>query len=130
MPLFEDAAAPTRDFAIAGQFGKSISITDGECILHQAPAEDNQPLCWHGYCLARFLRCDLGDFVDGKRTVANMPSWPTPTWLSDKRTDPNELVNLADERPDRVREMQAHLKQTLIDLKAPPEQAKRLGLGA
>ncbi len=130
MPLFEDAAAPTRDFAIAGQFGKSISITDGECILHQAPAEDNQPLYWHGYCLARFLRCDLGDFVDGKRTVANMPSWPTPTWLSDKRTDPNELVNLADERPDRVREMQAHLKQTLIDLKAPPEQAKRLGLGA
>ena len=130
LPLFEDAAAPTRDFAIAGQFGKSVSITDGECILHQAPAEDNQPLYWHGYCLARFLRCDLGDFVDGKRAVANMPSWPTPTWLSDKRTDPNELVNLAAEQPDRVREMQAHLKQTLIELKAPPEQAQRLGLGA
>ena len=55
--------------------------------------------------------------------------WPTPTWLSDKRSDPNELVNLADRAPAKLREMQAALRETLIRLQAPPEQIERLGLG-
>ena len=54
--------------------------------------------------------------------------WPTPTWLSDKRNDPNELTNLADRELVKLRQMQDALRETLIQLQAPPEQLERLGL--
>ena len=88
----------------------------------------NQPLFWYGYCLAKFLEYDLGPFREGRREVRNCASWPTPTWLSNKRTDPNELVNLADAEPQKLREMQEHLLDTFLTLDAPPEQIDRLGL--
>ncbi len=128
LPVFADPAAPTRDFALAGQFGKSVSLTDGEWILHQSPVPANQPLLWHGYHLARFLHCDLGPFANGVRPVSNESPWPTPTWLSDKHSDPNELINLAEDQPQQLKKMQSYLKQTLIDIKAPAEQLQRLGL--
>lgn len=58
------------------------------------------------------------------------PDWVvlTPTWLSDRQSDPNELVNLAEQRPDKLRQRQQLLKRTLIDLDAPVEQLRRLGL--
>lgn len=128
LPVIEDAAALTRDFAICGQFGHSISITDGEWILHQSPIPENQPLDWHGYCLAKFLPYPLGPFADGRRPVIGYKPWPTPTWLSDKRCDPNELVNLVDREPEKLREMQDALRSALDQLQAPPEQIVRLGL--
>ena len=143
LPVLEDAQAPTRDYAISGIFGTSISITDGEWVLHQSPMPDNQPLYWYGYCLAKFLHYDLGPFVDGRREVLSVPmgepptsdtlaltkrTWTAPTWLSDKRTDINELVNLADDQPDQLAVMQQALKQKLIDVGAPAEQLARLGL--
>ena len=130
LPVVEDATTPTREVALAGMFGKSVTLTDGKWVLHQSPLPENQPLYWHGYHLARFLPYNLGPFVDGCRPVIDCPSWPTPTWLSDKREDPNELVNLAEAQPDKLNEMQQKLKQTLIDLKAPVEQVQRLGLNA
>ena len=54
--------------------------------------------------------------------------WPTPTWLSDKRSDPNELVNMAEQAPAKLRQMQRVLRETLIQLQAPSEQLDRLGL--
>jgi hypothetical protein len=60
--------------------------------------------------------------------VSNYPSWPTPTWLSNKYHDPNELVNLVAEHPLKVQQMQAALKETLLQLKAPQEQLIRLGI--
>jgi arylsulfatase A-like enzyme len=129
LPTIENPAARTRDFAVCGQFGHSVSITDGEWILHQAPVAGNQPLFWHGYSLAKFLPYPLGAFDAGRRPVIDYMPWPTPTWLSDKRSDPNELVNLAEREPARLREMQSALRETLIRLQAPPEQIERLGLG-
>ncbi len=128
LPVLEDATAPTRPYAICGQFGKSVTITDGTWTLHQSPVPGNQPLYWHGYCLARFLPYDLGPYADGRRPVRGYASWPTPTWLSYKPDDPNEWVNLADTYPKKVVEMQRALKETLIALKAPAEQIQRLGL--
>ena len=128
LPVLEDADCATRPHAVTGHFGKSTSITDGRWILHQSPGPDNQPLHWYGYCLSKFLPgYDLGPYHDGRRQTTT-ESWPTSTWLSDKRNDPNELVNLADSQPDQLRRMQTALKQTLMDLKSPPEQIKRLGL--
>ncbi len=130
LPLLADPDAPHRRYAVMGQFGGSVGLTDGRWSLHQSPPDpqDNRPLYWHGYCLAKFLTYRLGPFVEGRRDASGNPSWPTETWVSDKDADPNELVNLAAERPDKLREMQQALKQTLEELKAPPEQIERLGL--
>ena len=128
LPVFEDPNAKTRDYALVGQFGKSVTITDDEWILHQSPVPGNQPLHWHGYCLAKFLPYNLGPYANGYRPVIDYVSWPTPTWLSNKNEDPNELINLADKCPDKLKELQRALKETLIRLKAPDEQLDRLGL--
>jgi arylsulfatase A-like enzyme len=123
-----DPNAPTRDYAIYGQFGKSVSITDGEWVLHQSPVGDNRPLYWYGACLSKFLDYNLGAFVNGRRCVIDCPSWPTPTWLSHKPTDVNELHNLVEAEPDQLRRMQLALRDVLIHLRAPAEQLDRLGL--
>ena len=128
LPVLEDQNAYTRDYALYGQFGKSVSITDGEWVLHQSPVEDNQPLNWYGTCLSKFMDYDLDAYVDGRRHVIDCVSWPTPTWLSHKPTDVNELRNLADAEPGQLHRMQGALKDTLIRLRAPSEQLDRLGL--
>lgn len=128
LPLLEDPDHVHRDYAIMGMFGKSISITDGEWTLHQSPIPENEPLNWYGYSLAKFIDYNLGPYQHGHRPVSNCASWPTMTWLSNKRDDPNELVNLAADNPIKVLEMQHALKETLTQLKAPPEQIQRLGL--
>lgn len=128
LPVLADAGAHTRDFALSGMFGKSISITDGDWILHQSPVSENKPLYWYGYHLARFIPYDLGPFEHGRRE-ATTTSWPTETWLSDRRRDPNELENLAATEPEKLVEMQQALAAALSDAGAPPEQLVRLGLG-
>lgn len=145
LPVLENADAQTRDYAVCGIFGTSISITDGEWILHQTPVDDNKPLYWYGYNLAKFLNYGLGSFENGRREVFSVPMgepvgadaassgervWQAPTWLSNKTEDMNELVNLADDNPDKLLEMQKILKQKLTDLDAPSEQMMRLGLEA
>ncbi len=131
LSVLEDPSALTREVALAGQFGKSVTMTDGTWTLHQSPVEDNQPLYWYGYDLAKFMRYDLGEVQDNcRRHVRNCPSWPEPTWLSYRPDDPNELENLAEQKPDRLLAMQRRLKQRLIELDAPPEQIQRLGLDA
>jgi arylsulfatase A-like enzyme len=130
LPAVEDASAPTREHALVGMFGNSATITDGEWILHQSPAtEGNQPLYWYSYCLAKFLPYQLGPYEDGRRAVTGH-TFSQPTWLSDKRSDPNELTNLAATRPDKVREMQAVLAARWREIGGPGEQLERLGLQA
>jgi arylsulfatase A-like enzyme len=110
IPVLEDANAPTRSYALSGQFGKSVTITDGEWILHQSPQPSNEPLYWYG------------------RKVHDCPTWNELTWLSDKTKDPSELINLAADNPEQLNRLQQALKQRLIELEAPPEQFERLGL--
>lgn len=133
LPTLEEPKAHTRDYAISGQFGQSISITDARWILHQAPVPENQPLNWHGHCLAKFIPAELGPYEDGKRRVLpghpqNAYHWGTPTWLSNKLNDINELQNLADRERETLHTMQRALKDKLLSLQAPEEQLDRLGL--
>jgi arylsulfatase A-like enzyme len=118
----------TRKYAISGQFGTSITITDGEWILHQSPVDSNSPLYWYGHCLAKFIPYKLGPYDDGRRKVLECGSWSEATWLSDKRSDPNELNNIAGLQPEKLAEMQQELKKTLFKLGAPAEQFVRLGI--
>jgi arylsulfatase len=130
LPLLADSTAATRDCALMGMFGKSVSITDGTWTLHQSPTAENQPLNWYGYHLARFIRYELGPYENGRREVVDGMTWPDPTSLHDKAADPNELVNLAEARPDKLAEMQGKLRDELNRLRAPMEQLQRLGLMA
>ena len=128
LPVLENADAPTRSCALMGMFGKSVTVTDGDWTLHQSPVDDNEPLYWHGYHLARFIKYDLGPFDAGRRPVSNCLSWDAPTSLHDKRSDPNELVNLAEREGDMLGSMQDKLRAELVRLRAPDWQVERLGL--
>lgn len=133
LPALGDAAATTRDFAVMGQFGQSVSITDGRWTLHQAPVAGNQPLNWYGSCLAKFMPCDLGPYNGRCRPVLpgrpiNSYWWHTPTWLSDRAADPNELTNLADAQGAELTRMQQALAEALGRIGAPREQLQRLGI--
>jgi arylsulfatase A-like enzyme len=127
--VLADPDAATREYAICGEFGEAVTITDGEWVLHQAPEEGNEPLYWYGVQDSRFFNDDLGPVENGRRDVLDSEyTWGTPTWLSDKRSDPNERENLADERPEKRRELQVALRERLLELDAPDEQLDRLGL--
>lgn len=128
LPVLADATAPTRDYAVCGVFGQSVTLTDGTWTLHQSPVAENQPLYWHGYHLARFLPYNLGRYENGVRHVDPPPYWTEATWLSYKPDDAIDESNLADAQPERVAVMQAALRDKLRELGAPPEQAVRLGL--
>ncbi len=135
-PRREPAAGDRRrrvripaDYALCGQFGHSVSITDGEWILHQSPVSGNQPLFWHGYSLAKFLPYPLGSFDErpparGRlRAVAHAD-------LAQRQAERSERAG----EPGGARAGQAAgdagaLRETLIRLQAPPEQIERLGLG-
>jgi len=129
IPVLRDKGARTRDYAIMGQFGHSISITDGEWTLHQPP-DPSKPLYWYSYHLSRFYRdMELGPFADGRRKVLKTSPPRDPemltTVLSTRTNDPAELINLAEEHPEKVREMRRALKQKLFECRAPYELLDR-----
>jgi len=129
LPVLEDSTSTTRDYAISGVFGTSISLTDGDWVLHQSPNSSNEPLYWYGHRLSMFppVSYQLGDYHEMRREVIP-PDWSTETWLSNKRDDPNELINLADTHPRKLLELQRKLIDVLQTLNAPEEQFQRLGL--
>ena len=132
IPILRDRAARTRDYAIMGQFGYSVSITDGVWTLHQAP-DPNKPLYWYSYHLSRFYSgMQLGPFCDGRRQVLKCsPPVGEPfltSWLTNRAEDPAEQVNLASRYPDKVREMRLALRQKLYECEAPYEILDRFQL--
>jgi arylsulfatase A-like enzyme len=131
LPVLADPAAPTRDYAIAGQFARSATITDGRWTLHQGP-DPEQPLYWHGYHQQRFLGGPhtLGPYAGGRRRVVHdpVPADYLGTWLSDLETDPSERHNVAGRHPARVAAMQEALGDTFDRLGAPSELRARFRL--
>jgi arylsulfatase A-like enzyme len=128
-PVLRTSEASTREYAISGIWGSHITITDGEWVLHQAPVANNQPLYWYGITGENSTYLGEYDSETGRRDAEWSPEPNAiPTWLSDKRSDPNERENIADERPEKRRTIQSALARTLTGLGAPPEHAERLGI--
>ena len=131
LPVLADPAAPTRDWAIAGQFARSATITDGHWSLHQGP-DPEQPLYWYGYHQQRFFggRQVLGPYAGGRRLVERdpVPADYQGTWLSDLDADPSERVNAADRYPDRTAALQTALGETFDRIGAPAELHARFRL--
>lgn len=127
LPVLKDASLPTRDYALAGIFGNSVTITDGLWTLHQQPVDSNQPLHWYSHRLPMFYPYSVGSYSEDRRPVEHTP-FPGETWLSDLRNDPNELINVRVEFPDECLRLQKSLVKVLEELGAPSEQRIRLGL--
>lgn len=129
--VIADQKAPTRDFAIAGEFGKSVTITDGNWTLHQGPDVD-KPLFWHGYCLSHFNRSHkLGPYKDGRRPLQSADQVPydyCETWLSNLKVDPSERNNVASNHKQRVNEMRQQLAAVFNLCDAPMELFARFKL--
>ena len=130
LPVVQDSTAQTHEYAISGQFGKSVSITDGQWVLHQSPDPENRPLYWYGHQTARFdpLGYKLAAYQDGRRPVVDYPSWSEPTWLSHREEDPNEIHNSADQHPEQVERLTRALRALFSEIGAPQEQFQRLNL--
>lgn len=131
VPVLQDEKTKTRDYAIMGQFGYSISITDGRWTLHVAPRVQT-PLYWYSHYLSRFFDIELGPYKNGRRRVLGIDpplgrDYRT-TWLTDRYEDPGEIVNLAARHPEKVLLMRKALKKKLVECEAPPELLKRFGL--
>jgi len=123
-----DPDAETREYAITGLWGASVSITDGDWTLHQAPVDGNDPLYWYGITGETASQLGPYDAEAGRREADRPYPLNTPTWLSDLREDPTGSENVASDRPEKLAEMQEALRTTLRDLNAPEEQLDRLGL--
>jgi len=132
LPVLQDDKAPTRDYAIMGQFGQSIAITDGEWTWHQTPDLD-KPLYSYSHHIRRDAPgIEFGPFRDGRRKLLTnlLPrsdSALTP-WLTNRNDDPGELINLGDTYPEKVAEMKQALGQKLGECRAPEELFDRFGL--
>jgi arylsulfatase A-like enzyme len=130
LPVVQDRSVKTRTYAISGQFGKSVSITDGHWILHQSPRSENKPLYWYGHQTARFdpLGYKLAEYRDSRHAVVDYPAWPEATWLSNRDEDLAELQNIAGQHPDQVERLTMALRDRLLEVGAPQEQMQRLNL--
>jgi arylsulfatase A-like enzyme len=142
-PALNDAAAPTRDYALYGWHGSAVNVTDGHHTYFRAPAnEDNGPLYQYG-CMAanydhywpreRFHEIDAGRFL----SYTDMPVFRLPerrprsefvrdTRLYDIKADPGQ------ERDLTGSEIEARyvdlLARAMAECDAPAEQYTRLGL--
>ncbi len=136
LPAIESPDAPTRDYAINGVFGESVSITDGEWMLHVSPVDGNRPLYWYGFQRSRFgpVPYDLGPLEclpedRGRRPVDHpLVAADYEAWLSDLASDPHESTNRLEEHPEQAQRLQRALAGQLRQIGAPEEQLERLGL--
>lgn len=134
LPVIASDQQPTREFALNGMFGESMSITDGAWSLHIPPVEENRPLFWYSYHNAMFIPYDLGaveltgDGVPRRPVTRTAMTRPDEVWLSDLTSDPHEMTNCAGSHPDQVSRLAGALAAELIRLGAPAEQLDRLGL--
>ena len=132
IPVLRDETNGVREYAVFGEWGHSVSITDGDWVLHQSPVDENEPLYWYGITGTEDVHSeDTGEYDSdtGRRTAEkDYPTQQVPTRLSNINQDPNEIQNLSEKNTEKKREMQQALRRKLQDLNAPSEQLDRLGI--
>jgi arylsulfatase A-like enzyme len=119
-----------REYACFGRFGESANIADGDWVLYKWPSADWQgPLYWHSYqppTYAKFFT-DIGPVVNGRCQV-EMPKVTVPSGLYNLKEDPQQLRNLAEERPEQLDRLSGELARFLEGIGCPAEQLERWGL--
>lgn len=132
LPVVENRDATGHNVAVSGIFGEGVTVSDGDWALHIAPHAENQPLYWYSHHQSRFFPYTLGRYEcledgGGRRPVDHAPM-ERGLRLSDLRSDPYEVENLAQVQPEQVRRLAEMLRARLVEINAPPEQFERLGL--
>lgn len=137
--LLGDARSRPRDAVLYGTFGQGVCCTDGEWTYMKGPEPDGE-LFMHSSLLfdslladADHSRAEPGRFIPGVeapqwRVPASVVSTGTGAWLFQRSEDPDQLVNLWDDRPDQRRRMEDLTRRLLLDAGTPPVELRRLGL--
>ena len=132
-----------RDALLYGTFGQGLCCTDGEWTLIQPPRRDLPVYAYSSMVPTTIIPPDQpithGQFMPG---VA-MPQWQIPftvdrpsdrrpldsdILLYNRKTDPQQLDNLATSQPDQLARMQRLMRDQLAAHGAPSELFERLGL--
>ena len=120
-----------RPAACFAKFGEAINLTDGTYTLFQWPESDrNEPLYWYSAQPPDFLKPrGFGPYEpDRTRFPIDWIRGPMRTALYNVTEDPHQQHDLAAQEPETVRRLQNALRRWLIELQAPSEQLRRLGL--
>ncbi|MFB6135614.1 MAG: sulfatase-like hydrolase/transferase [Halobacteriaceae archaeon] len=141
-PLLTGEAEEHRDWAVFGNWGSGVNVTDGDHVyLH--PCDPDVP----AYCHSTMQMNARGAFHPPEANpeaeagqflpYTDAPVWryPAPGFnrneepmLFDRREDPHQEENLAPEADGKQAEMQELLARALRELDAPDHQFTRLGL--
>jgi arylsulfatase A-like enzyme len=133
VPLLADEGARTREVAVYAKWGEAMQITDGRYTLHQWPPslEENGPLFWHSPHPPEFLKPrGLGswDGARGRYGPVDYVRGDQGSALYDLADDYGQERNRIAELPGEAARLQRGLRDFLVGLEAPAEQAERLGL--
>lgn len=146
LPLLRGQADGIRRTAVMGYWGDSVAVTDGRWKLHQAPRDDNSPLCLYGLDIMKpaptrqthqlVEGTEIGDFMPhAGEPVLRVPAVPQRAFipgkgchLYDLENDPDETRNLIESRPEVAAEMRGKLADHFREIGAPAEQFERLNL--
>lgn len=142
VPLLTQASQRVRDWALYGYYGRAVNITDGRYTYHKAP-DWERPLYLYSTMFMNPLNWFHPVRVPDPDTIQSgrfLPYTPTPVWrypvrfepwyteslLFDTQADPRQDTDLSGLAPDRLRRMEATLKEALAALSAPEELNARL----
>jgi arylsulfatase A-like enzyme len=157
LPLMDGRKSSNREYALFGQFGKNVNITDGRHVYMRAPGtRENLPLNLYTvmpYILGESIGLDMMDAKDFGKIEAARLSWTDyPVWkypasivVCDTTQGFNGCLPYAQksmlfdivedyeqEHPIQNKEMEQmwceNLKKTMAIFDAPPEQLERLGI--
>jgi arylsulfatase A-like enzyme len=152
LPLLRGEAHVVREWALAGIFGRQVSLFDGQWSYARGPQGANAPLSlysnrWSTMPIhllpdlrlpAPDERATLGRMPGSKVPVIRqpfregdlLPFWsmgtPPGSWLWNLAEDPGELRSRAGEPVER--ELEEKLRAALREVEAPDDQLERLGL--
>ncbi len=142
LPLLDGETDDHREWALYGQWGASVNVTDGRYTYHH-PCDDTQPT----NCYSTSMMNARGPFVPTEPkhdAVAGqfLPYTDSPVWkfagpslaqldvalLFDTLEDPTQERNLAEANTSQTERMQTLLKDAMKKMDAPDEQYDRLCL--
>lgn len=152
VPLVNDEGAPVREFLLSGVWGREVHLIDGRYKYARAPDAENAPLSlWSNRWSTMPIparpelrlpapddRATLDRMPGSRVPVIRQPFQPgdlLPYWavgsfsgnhLYDLHQDPDEEENLADS--SMANDQADRLRSALIELEAPADQLRRLGL--
>jgi arylsulfatase A-like enzyme len=133
VPMLADEGARTREVAVYAKWGEAMQITDGRYTLHQWPPsrEQNEPLFWYSPHPPEFLKPrGLGPWDGAHRRFGPVDyvRGDQQSALYDLADDYGQEQNRIAELPGEAARLRRGLRDFLVGLEAPAEQAERLGL--